>query len=71
MNLFGSYPAPHPAPDTNANTSYFNLPTPDLAWSLPVQPEATEDSYFPYDPLCQEFIRSSIPSSVDENEEQK
>lgn len=67
MNLFGSYPAP----ETNAYTSYFNLPTPDLAWALPAQPEATEESYFPYDPLSQEFIRSFFPSSEDESKEQK
>lgn len=70
MNLFGSYPAPHPAPETNAYTSYFNLPTTDLAWPLPAQPETTEDSYFPYDPLSQEFIRSFFPSSEDESKEQ-
>lgn len=71
MGLFGSHSATHPASETNAYTSYFNLPTPDLMWSLPAPGDMTEeDSYFPYDPLSQEFIRSFFPSSEDESKEQ-
>lgn len=48
-------------------TNYFNLPTPDLMWPLSGPGEITEDSYFPYDPLSEEFIRSFFPSSDEEN----
>lgn len=69
MGLFGSHSAGHSASET-AYTSYFNLPTPDLMWSLPAQGDMTEDSYFPYDPLSQEFIRCFFPSSEDESKGQ-
>lgn len=69
MNPLSSYSVPHTAPNTNAYASYFNLPTPDLAWSLPPPPDSTDDSYFPYDSLSQEFIRSFFPSSEDESKE--
>ncbi|KAJ5169080.1 uncharacterized protein N7482_004674 [Penicillium canariense] len=56
-----------PAPEGSAWTNYFNLPTPDLMWPLTGPGEITEDSYFPYDPLSEEFIRSFFPSSDEEN----
>lgn len=71
MNPFLHRPTPAHAPasasDGNAWTNYFNLPTPDLNWPLPEPGEITEDSYFPYDPLSEEFIRSFFPSSDEEN----
>lgn len=65
VNSFG----PRPLPDGDMRTNYFNLPTPDLMSSLQGQPEMTDDSYFPYDPLSGEFIRSFFPSSEDESRE--
>jgi hypothetical protein len=67
MNHFLHRPAPAPVPDGNVWTNYFNLPTPDLMWPLSDPGEITEDSYFPYDPLSEEFIRSFFPSSDEEN----
>lgn len=58
---------PAPVHDGDAWTNYFNLPTPDLTWPLSGPGEVTEDSYFPYDPLSEEFIRSFFPSSDEEN----
>lgn len=69
MNPFSSHPSSQPTQESNTYTNYFNLPTPDWMWSLPTH-DHTDDSYFPYDPLSQEFIRSFFPSSEDESKEQ-
>jgi hypothetical protein len=53
-------------PEADLWTSYFNLPTPDLMSSLQ-GPVEMADSYFPYDPLSEEFIRSLFPSSEEDH----
>ncbi|KAJ5934353.1 hypothetical protein N7466_003900 [Penicillium verhagenii] len=57
LHLFGS----HAFPDGG-----FNFPAPDLMSSLHGHADMTDDSYFPYDPLSGEFIRSFFPSSEEE-----
>ncbi|KAJ5197887.1 uncharacterized protein N7498_007004 [Penicillium cinerascens] len=64
MSIFGS----RQVPEADLWTSYFNLPTPDLMSSLQ-GPVEMADSYFPYDPLSEEFIRSLLPSSEDPREQ--
>lgn len=63
-------PAPsesHSAPE-DIWANYFNLPTPDLMWSIQGLPEMAEDSYFPHDPVNEEFIRSLFTSSEEESQ---
>ncbi|KAJ5746474.1 hypothetical protein N7520_011656 [Penicillium odoratum] len=62
LHLFGS----HPIPDGDTFPSSFNFTTPDLMSSLHGHTDMTDDSYFPYDPLSGEFIRSFFPSSEEE-----
>ncbi|KAF7719226.1 Fungal Zn(2)-Cys(6) binuclear cluster domain-containing protein [Penicillium ucsense] len=67
MNPFLPRPATAQQAEGDVWTSYFNLPTPDMVWPPAGAGEITEDSYFPYDPLSEEFIRSFFPSSDEEN----
>ena len=72
FNLHFEDPTPfgtRPVPEEDIWTSYFNLPTPDLMWSMQTLPDMPEDSYFPYDPLNDEFIRSLFTSSEEESRE--
>jgi len=62
--LYGS----RQVPESDIWTSYFNLPTPDLMSSLQ-GPVEMADSYFPYDPLSEEFIRSLFPAGEEEPRE--
>lgn len=55
-------------PDEDIYTNYFNLPTPDLMSSLQGPPGLVDGSYFPYDPLSGEFIRSLFPSFQENRE---
>ncbi|KAI2788380.1 hypothetical protein POX_e06395 [Penicillium oxalicum] len=67
MNPFSHRPTTAQA-DGDVWTNYFNLPTPDVVWPPAAGAgEITEDSYFPYDPLSEEFIRSFFPSSDEDN----
>ncbi|KAJ5767330.1 uncharacterized protein N7511_004946 [Penicillium nucicola] len=50
-----------PVPETGFYTTYLNFPTPDLTTSLQL-PSETDDSYFPYDSLSEELMRSFLPS---------
>lgn len=64
-SMFGSRP---PA-EEDIWTNYFNLPTPDIIPSLQGHNHVPDDTYFPYDPLGEEFMRSLFPSSEEENRE--
>ncbi|KAJ6135258.1 hypothetical protein N7512_000418 [Penicillium capsulatum] len=65
MTVFGQ----NLVPDEDIYTNYFNLPTPDLMSSLQGPPGLMDDSYFPYDPLSGEFLRSLFPSFQEDNRE--
>jgi hypothetical protein len=58
-----------PIPETGFYTTYLNFPTPDLTTSLHL-PSETDDSYFPYDSLSEELMRSFLPSFDGDNGEQ-
>jgi hypothetical protein len=58
-----------PIPETGFYTTYLNFPTPDLTTSLHL-PSETDDSYFPYDSLSEELMRSFLPSFEGDNGEQ-
>ncbi|KAJ6054339.1 uncharacterized protein N7446_010351 [Penicillium canescens] len=58
-----------PVPETGFYTTYLNFPTPDLTTSLQL-PSETDDSYFPYDSLSEELMRSFLPSFDGDSGEQ-
>jgi hypothetical protein len=58
-----------PVPETGFYTTYLNFPTPDLTTSLQF-PSETDDSYFPYDSLTEELMRSFLPSFDGDSGEQ-
>lgn len=64
-SLFG----PRPPTEEDIWTNYFNLPTPDFMPSLQGNSHVPDDTYFPYDPLSEDFMRSLFPSSEEENRE--
>ncbi|KAJ5278931.1 hypothetical protein N7478_004303 [Penicillium angulare] len=64
LHLFDSVQVPEAS---DFLPSYFNLSTPDLMSTTNGHTDMTDDSYFPYDPLSGEFIRSFFPSSEEES----
>ncbi|KAJ5740484.1 hypothetical protein N7493_000356, partial [Penicillium malachiteum] len=64
LHLFGSVQVPDGG---EFFQSYFNFSTPDIMSSLHGHTDMIDDSYFPYDPLSGEFIRSFFPSSEEES----
>lgn len=65
-SIFG----PRPPTEEDIWTNYFNLPTPDFMPSVQGHSHHShipDDTYFPYDPLGEDFMRSLFPSSEEEN----
>ncbi|KAJ5294881.1 hypothetical protein N7508_009702 [Penicillium antarcticum] len=58
-----------PIPEAGFYTTYLNFPTPDLTTSLQLSSE-TDASYFPYDSLSEELMRSFLPSFDGDSGEQ-